>query len=120
MTQEEWERRHEYLEGKDDMTKDFNELEWALEDEAHHDWEYVEDEYQNFRDDLKEDWEDSGLEYDPDNLWATFGRILVYCGPWLFFNILFQFWNITRNAVKDFMWAGGNWYLIFNTFISLF
>lgn len=107
------------------MTQDFQELEWAVEDEFHDDWEWIENEYEEFEHDIEEDLDDWGIEGEDlngniEHDAGVFWRLVTITGPWLFFDIIFQWWNLEKNMLKDYMWAGGNYFLLFNTAVSLF
>ena len=47
-------------------------------------------------------------------------RFFVVAGPWVMLDLLFMFENLASNIVVNKMWAGGNWLLMFDTFVEVF
>ena len=108
------------------MTADMEELEWAIEHEVQDDWDYVHDNGEEFYNGITDDYQsyDYSWEYDDDITDNWYGRMyIVYmqfafiAGPWGFVDFFFIFMNIKTNAIANKMWAGGNWLLMFNTFV---
>lgn len=65
--------------------------------------------------DVRDMWDDT------DSLWTFFLifrwllNLVFIATPWIFFSQIFFAWNVLFNAKWNFLWAGGNVYLIANT-----
>lgn len=86
---------------------------------------YLDDDLQEFETELYNDFDDEinpvSLYRRSDTLWHGFMafrwilNLFIFGVPWTFISQIFFAWNVLFNAKWNFLWAGGNVYLIWNT-----
>lgn len=85
----------------------------------------IDDDIQGIERELVDDFDDEVNVYSiyrrSDTIWTAFMAFrwvlnFIFIGiPWTFISQIFFAWNVLFNAKWNFLWAGGNVYLIFNT-----
>lgn len=86
---------------------------------------YLDDDIQGVEKELVNDFDDEVNVYSiykrNDSLWKAFMgfrwilNLITFGIPWTFISQIFFAWNVLFNAKWNFLWAGGNVYLIANT-----
>ena len=71
---------------------------------------------------MQPDWDEWNSETwaERRERYRWYFNFIVFGVPYMGLDILFQVINVWQNITNNKMWAGGNWWLMYNTFVSFF